>query len=383
MNKSPLLLYRPIRCLLFGLSGSHVSVCKGFLLGRWFVVFVLVFLCNPIVAAEPSGVQFFVNAPKAINEGEPVSIEIRADQPLTALKATLIDEASQKRLQQRTWRKTSPKTNYTLTPTLSKGSHHLQLQLKGERDNAQSVLSFKLSLVVLEPFEASIDMKAINLSRGNVDLRTSTALDSISMTVKSFSGHVLHKAKIKIDGAAKRAVHRLAFPPQPPQKNCVFLITAVDLSGRQKRFRFVNWHAEIPHEDIVFAQNQWRINKPEIVKLQRSIRTLNTELALYKKQLGQSKNTPNVSLFVVGMTDTVGAKDDNLVLSHRRAREIASFFHQKQLGLKVYYSGIGELGLKVPTPDETDEVRNRRAVYILTNGETPVLGYPVKHWEQL
>ena len=128
-------------------------------------------------------------------------------------------------------------------------------------------------------------------------------------------------------------------------------------------FGFVNWYAEIPHEDIVFSRSKWRIEQTEIVKLEKSVRTLKTELARYQTQLGEQKATPVVSLFVVGMTDTVGTKDDNLVLSRRRAREIASFFHKKQPQLKVFFTGVGESGLRISTPDETDEARNRRAVH--------------------
>ena len=81
MNKSPLLLYRPVCRLFLRNVGPQGFVFKRVFLDRLFMVFLCIFLWNPLVAAKSSGVQFFVNAPKVINEGDPVSIEIRADQP--------------------------------------------------------------------------------------------------------------------------------------------------------------------------------------------------------------------------------------------------------------------------------------------------------------
>ena len=285
------------------------------------------FLLTPVVAAKPSGVQFFVNAPKAIKEDEVVKIVIRADHPLKALKATLIDESTQERVRQRTWRKTSPNTSYTLKLKLSKGTHKLHLKLSGDWEQGQSIVDFQLSLAVLEPFQVSVEMKPNNLSGGYIELVSSTALDSISLTVHDFFRSSAAPRRNKAWWRNQRRSPPIRLSPQSAQKNVVFRITAADFSGRKKHFRFVNWYAEIPHEDV-FSKSKWRIEQTEIVKLEKSVRTLKTELARYQQQLGEQKATPVVSLFVVGMTDTVGTKANNLILSRRRAREIASFFRK-------------------------------------------------------
>ena len=68
---------------------------------------------------------------------------------------------------------------------------------------------------------------------------------------------------------------------------------------------------------------------------------------------------------VIGYTDTVGVRVGNQLLSLNRAYEIAKYFRQHGVTVPIRYTGFGEDVLAVQTPDETDEVRNRRARYVL------------------
>ena len=73
----------------------------------------------------------------------------------------------------------------------------------------------------------------------------------------------------------------------------------------------------------------------------------------------------SVKLFVLGYTDTVGNSAANQALSVRRACAIAAYFRAAGVKIPIRYAGKGEDALLVLTPDETDEVRNRRARYLL------------------
>jgi outer membrane protein OmpA-like peptidoglycan-associated protein len=64
---------------------------------------------------------------------------------------------------------------------------------------------------------------------------------------------------------------------------------------------------------------------------------------------------------VIGHTDTVGDSRDNEQLSLARAKSIASLLKEAKLDAdKIVVESHGEKNLLVPTPDNTDEPRNRR-----------------------
>jgi outer membrane protein OmpA-like peptidoglycan-associated protein len=125
------------------------------------------------------------------------------------------------------------------------------------------------------------------------------------------------------------------------------------------------WSVYIPHEEVNFATDSSAIAPAEEPKLEASYKKIADALARHR-ELGPIK------LYVAGHTDTVGADAYNLQLSHRRARAIAAWFRRRGLRLPILYEGFGEHALRQATPDETDEVRNRRVDYILAV-EDPVL----------
>src|SRR5690606_41646206 len=82
--------------------------------------------------------------------------------------------------------------------------------------------------------------------------------------------------------------------------------------------------------------------------------------------------------YIVGHTETVADAASNKVLSLRRAEAIARYFRRKGVTIPILYTCFGEERPLVPTPDETDEPRNRRAEYIISV-EDPV---PAR-WQKL
>jgi OmpA-OmpF porin, OOP family len=93
----------------------------------------------------------------------------------------------------------------------------------------------------------------------------------------------------------------------------------------------------------------------------QAIKTLN--------QLGIALNQPALAPYrfrIEGHTDTVGTADYNKQLSERRAAVVASFLQTnfKVAPDRLEAIGMGVSGLLVPTPDQTDEPRNRRVAVI-------------------
>lgn len=120
------------------------------------------------------------------------------------------------------------------------------------------------------------------------------------------------------------------------------------------------WEAPIAHDDVVFETGKSDILPSERPKLDAAYERIAEGIRRYGRVLED-----RINLYIAGHTDTVGGKEANRDLSLRRARSIARYFREKGVRVTIYYTGFGEDRLLVPTPDETDEPRNRRAEYII------------------
>lgn len=127
------------------------------------------------------------------------------------------------------------------------------------------------------------------------------------------------------------------------------------------------WSYNIPHEDVVFATNSAAIDDAEVYKLEAA---MVEATKVYTKYEGEV----TVRLYVSGHTDTVGDASMNQKLSAERALAIARWFKSHGFPGEIAYCGMGESDPAVKTADNVDEVRNRRAVYVLA-GSSPGGGY--------
>lgn len=118
------------------------------------------------------------------------------------------------------------------------------------------------------------------------------------------------------------------------------------------------WSLDVPHEEVTFASGRFEIQESEESKLTRALADIDTAVRRYGASFP-------VQLFVVGHTDTVGDSGSNRTLSLQRAKAISTYFRRHGVRVPIQYAGFGEGRLAVETPDETDEVRNRRAQYII------------------
>lgn len=128
---------------------------------------------------------------------------------------------------------------------------------------------------------------------------------------------------------------------------------------------------EIPHTEVVFDSGKAIIKGEQSPKLDEAAAVAMHKLAAVenaKKAVGNALEGAGYvpKLFISGYTDTVGKPGDNQKLSEQRAKAIAEYFHAKGVWSEIYYTGMGEKGLRVQTADSTDEERNRRAVYVIS-----------------
>lgn len=82
-------------------------------------------------------------------------------------------------------------------------------------------------------------------------------------------------------------------------------------------------------------------------------------------QLGQALSSEALSAFrfrIEGHTDTTGSRTVNMTLSQARAAKVAEYLQGRHgvAGTRLEPVGRGQEALKVQTPDQTSEPRNRR-----------------------
>jgi outer membrane protein OmpA-like peptidoglycan-associated protein len=145
---------------------------------------------------------------------------------------------------------------------------------------------------------------------------------------------------------------------QTPGEVLKIKVRGFDSNGFWSELELNPWSYSIPHEDIVFATNMATIDATETPKLASAMDDARGVLKKYGADVV-------IKLYVGGHTDTVGDAASNQDLSMRRARAIAEWFKANGFPGDIYYQGYGESDLAVPTPDNTDEPKNRRASYIL------------------
>ncbi|MCA9688869.1 MAG: OmpA family protein [Nannocystaceae bacterium] len=153
--------------------------------------------------------------------------------------------------------------------------------------------------------------------------------------------------------------------------------------GQTAEYRLVPWQVEIPHVDVIFDSGKDIIKPGEAPKVDKAFDAAVKELVALERINKLVNSNIQAQLYIVGYTDTVGPAGKNQALSDRRAKAIAKYFKQKGIWCEIYYAGMGERGLAVPTPDSTDEARNRRAVYLLTAQRPPAGGHIPGKWTKL
>jgi outer membrane protein OmpA-like peptidoglycan-associated protein len=213
----------------------------------------------------------------------------------------------------------------------------------------------------------SLDKSRVDLPRGRLELMVSIPEGSVALKVFSATD-----SSVLIEDEQSFSEHAATEPLvvkwDPPGKGAEIGridVRVSDPAGAFQAFSLFPWSVSIPHEEVTFATDSAAIAASEAPKLQTSLARINDALEKYR-DLGAIK------LYIAGHTDTVGAAKYNLALSLKRAQAIAAWFRKMGLALPIAFEGYGEQALRIATPDNTDEPRNRRVDYILSV-EDPVL----------
>jgi len=193
---------------------------------------------------------------------------------------------------------------------------------------------------------------------------------SYKLEVYNTDGDVFHRDEG--GGGQFKAGERITFK-WSDKGDDVFLVK-LHLEGEQGQFAdhiLAPMAIEIPHTEVVFDSGKAIIKGEQSPLLDEAAAVAMNKLASVenaKAAVGNalSGNAYVPKLFISGYTDTVGKPGDNQRLSEQRAKAIAEYFHSKGVWSEIYFTGMGEKGLKVQTADSVDEEKNRRALYVIS-----------------
>lgn len=221
----------------------------------------------------------------------------------------------------------------------------------------------------------SVDLSAAraDVSARTLTVRVSAPVDTADITAYGAGRAMLDQRTVPVSGGPGE----VEVPWTGDPSEVVLLDITVRGGNAWAGFTYSPWFLDIPHEDVLFETNQAEILSSEAHKLEATLEQLKDVLEKYG-------DVVPVKLYIAGCTDTVGNAAHNQDLSRRRAKAIASWLRAHGFDKPIFYHGFGESYLAVPTGDEVEEARNRRAVYLVGANPPPGgSGVPAASWTAL
>ena len=227
-------------------------------------------------------------------------------------------------------------------------------------------------------FRVQVD-KSHALDEHWMEIRMSRAPGKVQLTVKTEEGATI--ADVQEDFTGKPANVPLVVRWEQGRDQPTGSIS-LRMYDREEHFidqEYSAWYVPIPHEEVNFRTDSSDIDAPEVPKLDAAFGKIQEVLSKDK-----AREHKNLTLYIAGHTDTVGNNGYNLQLSRARAQSLARWFRQKGVRIPIAFEGFGETALRVSTPDNTDEPRNRRADYIIADDAPPMQGTGFKPaWKRI
>ena len=236
----------------------------------------------------------------------------------------------------------------------AEGAYSCQFVITGKNDFGDT-LSFNKThmFYAMTPLQLDVNLRELTPEMNSVMLHASHPMTRVSVTVTAEDGSQIDTVERNISPAK---THKLTWTANE-KKPAMLEIKAWD--DKNSWASFTIFYFQIPHTDIVFDTAKYVVRSDQEHHLQESLDKILEVIRTHQRVA--------VDLYITGYTDTVGSVASNDKLSLNRAKAIASWFRKHGLTIPTYYRGAGERALAVPTPDETPNEKNRRAVYILSN----------------
>lgn len=236
----------------------------------------------------------------------------------------------------------------------AEGTYSCQFVITGKNDFGDSInFNQTHTFYAMTPLQLDVNLRELTPEMNDVTLHASKPMTRASITVTAEDGSHIDTVEQPI---ARTKTHKLVWKPND-KKPAMLEIKAWD--DKNSWASFTIFYFQIPHTDIVFDTAKYEVRRDQEHHLQESLDKI--------LEVIQTHQRVAIDLYITGYTDTVGSAASNDKLSLNRAKAIASWFRKHGLSIPTYYRGAGERSLAVPTPDNTPNEKNRRAVYILSN----------------
>lgn len=323
----------------------------------------LVLVAAPALAKDALKIDLVPKAQQG--QGQP-EIVVHAESPLKHLVLDVRRSTDKKRIK------------LEAGPIHGGREHHFVLELKApgaavfdgtlsvELDNGDTgEMPIHVSAELLEPLQISVRPEGVDLKANTLALTTNREVKKVEVSVMSDTGTPLGTSVTDVEGPSGGPY--TAHWKQSKGTVLRISIKASDPDGFFGGVDLFPWKVDIPHQEVNFRSGSFDIDSAEAPKLEESYKLIEQAIQKYGK-------LATIRLFVAGHTDTVGDKGSNLTLSNNRARALGKWFKKRGVKIPILFAGFGEALLLVETPDETDEVRNRRAEYIVAVDPPPMRG---------
>ena len=299
--------------------------------------------------------------------------------PPETLKKVLVSLQSSNQTIDKKFRVMKAGKTYKIAFKPPKGSSTWKASVSGRVGEETLTAEFEFTLISARPLKVQFLDQKSSLKKGELYFKSNNQLNQASLVAHGDQGEVLWEDEIKF--IKKNGSYLARFQPRPDLPRRLEIKTT-DEYGSWLSVRVVRWYAEVPHEDILFASGSAEITANEEPKMIKALQAVKDELAKFRKAMGNPDIQIDLRLYVGGYTDTVGSKKDNRRLSEKRARSIAAYFKKQHLPIQILYAGFGEDALLVKTADQTEESRNRRAVYVVANQIPNGPFFPRASWKK-
>lgn len=336
----------------------------------FFVLLLTTTLATPAFAQDALKVELVPKAQKG--QGQP-QLVVKARVPLERVVLSVKRSTDGKRFT----RKSGPidgGRQHEFELTMKRvGSARFTGKLEVAVGNGQSgSMPIDVNVELLGQLKLEIAKGDVDLKKRTLKIRSSRPLSKVQVSLMSDTGTPLGTTETEPDEADGKYVVRWK------QKKGTVMRIAIqgwDPDGFFSGVDLFPWQVDIPHEEVNFASGKWDIDDAEAEKLEKSYKLITGAIDKYGA-------LAKIRLFIAGHTDTVGDPGSNRTLSNKRARAIGAWFKKRGVKIPIQYAGFGEDVLAVETADETDEVRNRRAEYIVAVDAPPLQGSAAR-WRPL
>lgn len=258
---------------------------------------------------------------------------------------------------------------HTVTLPQEPGQAFYRVEIAWAAGRKPIELSF--AALVARPFDLDVRGEDVDLVEGRIAFHATGQVQGVELVLVGERDKVLYQRTIRMDRPGNRPAEFRFDPPAEPVIQA--RVTAFDDLDFRTVVSFEPVVLEVPHEEVNFAFDRSDIAPDQEPKLVRTLDEVH-------KALDKLGSQVRFRLYVAGYTDSVGSREYNQNLSEARAASIAAWMRAHGVRVPVCSQGFGEDAQAVETPDETDEPRNRRSLFVLAGQGPMTRSFPRGNW---